>query len=350
MRSSLGFISRSYSAMVAVCAVLACPTQVTSALPIEPFGERYKLTCDEDRRACSGLVRGYYTIGGATGIVIAKSTDGEVELEIDRGSDEPLLLSAEEVSELALTLSWDGDSNPEQLSASGLPCIDLTKQGAHAFVVPRVSLDYECAAGATAPGCPSFVVETRIYNPSDPTGQKFSSSVLTRVAGTANQLTIPFSNFIQRGPRGSADFSCVGAITVTFRFSGFKELEFSAGPFYTNGTEGLTPIPTATREPTATVTATPTLTPTSTPTNTPTALPSATAIPLVTRAAKPTLVMGFATEVSASSGSEYARTPDSGGLTPQPSPRTEASPATASKPSAGLEGEETVYGEVVAAY
>lgn len=337
-------------ALVVVVATIVLPGRRAAALPIEPFSDRYRLPCKEGQRVCSGLVRGYYTIGGATGISISKSTDGEVKLEIEGRSDEPLSLAAEQVSELALTLSWDGDSNPEQLSASGLPCVDLTRQGGHAFVLPRVSLDYECADGASSPGCPSFVVETRIYNPIDPTGQKFSSSVVTRVAGAAAELVIPFSNFIQRGPRGSADFSCVGAITMTFRFSGFDELEFAAGPFFTNGAEGLTPIPTATREPTAT----PTLTPTSTPTSSPTAAPSATPIRLATGAPKPTLVLGVATEVSASSEVVHARGAASRNVTPEPSPRTESTPANSavaqSEPSVKSDVGETVYGEVVAAY
>jgi hypothetical protein len=75
---------------------------------------------------------------------------------------------------------------------------------------------------------------------------------------------------------------------------------------------------------------------------------------LATGAPKPTLIMGVATEVSASVEVVHATESPSSEITIEPSPQTEASPATGgsrqSKPSVESEVEETVYGQVVAAY
>jgi hypothetical protein len=326
--------------------------EVACAAPLEPFRQSFSLTCGEGRRSCSGVLRGPTTLGGSTGITITKGDGGEVELEIDPDRDEPFALSADKINDFSMTLSWDGDSNPDQLSASGLPCIDLTAAGAYAFVFPRVSVVSECKGQPPAPGCPSFVVESRIYNPSDPTGQKFLSSVITRAGEGVKDLTVPFSNFVMRGPRGGAAFSCVGAVTLTFRFSGFKELELNAAGLHTNGPEGLTPLPTATREPTATGTPTPTCTPTSSPSVTPMATPSVVPAPAVAGVATASLVMGIATEVSAVSVTPGASAPPSGSLPLEPSSGeaedrsipTVSSPAL---PQGEAEEEETVYGEVV---
>jgi hypothetical protein len=113
----------------------------------------------------------------------------------------------------------------------------------------------ECEAGdGFGPECPRFTIQSRVYDALDPTGQKFSASVINREISEPSDIVIPFSNFIMRGPRGIGRFECVGAITIAMSFSGFGAVELRTGAFFTNGAEGLTPLPaTPAEDPTVAV-------------------------------------------------------------------------------------------------
>jgi hypothetical protein len=180
-----------------------------------------------------------------TGITLQKgSNDGRVYLEVDQ--NESLLgFSGSDLSDLIIILSWDGDSNPGVLSSSGLNCLDLTSSHAYALILSEFSFEGSCqkSTGFNS-SCPSFTIESRIYDARDPTGQRFSASVLTRKAMGGSNVVIPFSNFLRSGPRGKGSFNCAGAVTVTLRFSGFVQLKGGFGTIYTNGEEGAVPTPT----------------------------------------------------------------------------------------------------------
>jgi hypothetical protein len=185
-------------------------------------------------------------------------------------------------------------------------------------------------------------MESRVYNAGDPTGQKFSASIVTRSLLEQTDIAIPFSNFIRQGPRGKGSFSCAGAVTVTLKFRGFSEVDFTTGPVYTNGSEGLTPLPTATEQAT--------LTPTATPTDTPTVTPTRTIEPTAIQSPTPSVLIGVE---STPVGTQYVSPAPS---TPVVTPADEPSavvPEGALKPQVGAtvrpaEPEEAVYGEVVA--
>lgn len=354
------------------------------ALPLERFEAPFKLSCGDGERLCSGVVRVDDALGRHTGIAISKVGGGKVT--VSRGAKGHLEIEAHDAPDVTLTFSWDGDSNPELLSGSGLNCLDLTRQGASAFIISNASFEFECDEMRLEGGCPIFSIESRVYNAQDPTGQKFLASLIHRNSEERGDLLIPFSNFIRVGPRGRAVFTCVGAVTMAMTFTGFSSLEIDFGPVYTNGLEGLTPLPTPTDLPTLTPTNTPTITPTDTPTPSPSVTPTATATVTPTPSSTPTVVVvpsakplasgtegvggmvtpGLTAEVSATSdvapvtptgeGSPTLLPTLSPTLSPSASPSTSPTvaprntvTATPTRPLNILEGE-AVYGQVVADY
>jgi hypothetical protein len=197
-----------------------------------------------------------------------------------------LRLEAEDATDVAITFSWDGDSNPDVLSGAGLNCFDVTQQGAYAFIISKFSVQAECREEALAAECPNFTIDSRVYDSQDPTGQRFSASTIVRGQVKDSDLAIPFSNFVRFGPRGKGSFTCAGAVTLTFKFRGLEELEVEFGPMYTNGREGLQPLPAPSFAPSSTphsVTpepATPTVVPSPSVTEVPAALVTIASSPL----------------------------------------------------------------------
>lgn len=136
---------------------------------------------------------------------------------------------------------WDGDTDPSNLKANGLGAIDLTKDDADAFRLVLRSFDYAYSEVMT--------ITLRLYDPSLPSGNKFS-----QVDITINQainpispriLSIPFSAFLTSGTStvsgfpantimigGGASAKNVGAIAL--EFTGFAG-DLTAGLLSTNG-------------------------------------------------------------------------------------------------------------------
>ncbi len=248
--------------LVTLLALVPC---AASAAPLERFEVPLELECAHDS-TCSKTVRSKFVLGGTTGLVVTGGNEGRAKLVFRQDGQRRLELSGKGESVHSLALVWDGDSNPETLSAAGLGCFDLTASGGTAFVLRDLALTAECAEPGEEGECQPLEIETRIYDARDPTGQRFSASVLRRpVPRAADELLIPFSNLSREGPHGLARLSCVGAVAITFRLSGFKDVKFQLGPIYTNGAEGLTYLPTPTPSPSATPTSTPSVTPTSDP-------------------------------------------------------------------------------------
>jgi hypothetical protein len=212
------------------------PAALLCATPLEHFNTPLEIQCGHATRECVGVLRVDEALGRHTGVAIIKSEDGEVVVS-SLPEREQFKLEAKDVSDLTLKFSWDGDSNPDVISGSGLNCIDLTKGGAHSFIVSQLSAEPECDEDAVASTCPQFTVESRIYDSQDPTGQRFSSSVITRGISMESDLFIPFSNFTKVGPRGRGSFTCVGAISISFKFTGLADLKLGFGSISTNGTD-----------------------------------------------------------------------------------------------------------------
>jgi hypothetical protein len=212
------------------------------ALPLESFTAPLSVTCGEGSRECGGVLRVHDALGRHTGISILKGARGEVSVQSGKPAG-TLHVEAEGVSDVTIVFSWDGDSNPDVLSGSGLNCLDLTRQGAYAFVVSTMTVESECVEQAIPNECPQFTVNSRVYDSHDPTGQRFSASTITRGLMEESDVVIPFSNFVRFGPRGKGSFTCAGAVTIALKFSGLEELEMQLGPIFSNGAEGLTPLP-----------------------------------------------------------------------------------------------------------
>jgi len=234
---------------------LFCCSFRAQALPLEKFNSVLAFGCGEGQRECVGVLRVEDALGRHTGIAILKSDKGDVSVQISPDK-RVLQLKADDVSDLTLTFSWDGDSNPDVLSGSGLNCVDLTKGSAHALVVSKMSAEPECDEDAVVATCPQFTVESRVYDAQDPTGQRFSSSVVSRGISVESDLFIPFSNFTRRGPRGQGSFTCVGAVTISFKFTGLRDLDLTLGAIATNGQDSKvesvsrvigTPVPQGTK-------------------------------------------------------------------------------------------------------
>jgi len=337
--------------LTAVLLVVASAGLTTAgySLPLETFREPLSIECGEGQRECAGVLRVSNALGRHTGISIVKGLEGEVSVRAGHPKG-TLKIQAEDVADLSIAFSWDGDSNPEVLSGSGLNCLDLTRGGAYAFILSKLSAEPECLEEVIPSECPQFTVESRVYDSQDPTGQRFSASVMSRGPMTESDLAIPFSNFVRSGPRGKGSFTCVGAVTITAKFSGLDELDLELGPIYTNGEEGLevplTPIPPT---PTSTAIATPSST--SIPSNTeiatiePSGVPAILAVPDVIATADPKAIRTQTPEVPA----QVPQLPTTSASEEQVSTVTAVAAETASPAVKKIkkQPEEAVYGSVV---
>lgn len=315
------------SGMKALVAILLCIGWMppADARPVEGFNSPLDLRCEAISQ-CSGVVRAEHTLGRYTGISVAKRGGGSAAVTIEK-NDGVLRFESREASPVVLTLSWDGDQHPDQLSGAGLNCLDLTQGGAYAFVISGMSIESECHGESPGQACPNFQIESRVYDARDPTGQRYSVSMMTRSLPEKIDLVVPFSNFIREGPRGKGDVNCVGAVSISLRFEGFDSVELELGPIYTNGSEGLTPLPT------------PTVSSTDTPQPAPTAQVTSTMIPTVTAANE--LIAPFSITPGVTQVVEVG--------TPAVAPTGGAaitSPIEAQVPAA-TEDEEVTYGQLV---
>jgi hypothetical protein len=360
MNFVLPHISRNRALLVAsfLGAYGVLGASLAGAMPLERFETPLRITCEEGQRFCSAVVREQDALGRNTGIAVTKSPAGEVSVEVSRSTKGRLEVVADGVTDLTLTLSWDGDSNPEQLSGSGLNCFDVTQHTASAFIISQARMQAECGEVVSSTECPSLSVEARVYNPADPTGQKFLTSLGRRTVREATDIVIPFSNFLGQGPRGKASFDCVGAVTLAFTFRGFAEMDFSVGPIYSNGIEGLTPLPTPTQIPTETATVTPTSTAVESVASawTETPGPREASTPLVT--ASPVVALASETSPNTiplpSQGSESREPLEAPGVSGAAEPSSKALPSESPVPAQrtpqmdeAFEEDEAVYGELV---
>lgn len=313
------------------CAVL--PSQAFS-FPLEKFDHKLEVTCAADP-SCARSLRAKTTLGAYTGIWIRGGDEMRSHLSVSKGRLEvraagPLIGG--------IQLSWDSDTYADQLSSAGLKCIDIRHEGGTAIVIEDFELKGRCGADSVERECPPFVVETRIYDSADPTGQTYSASILRRANGRESQdLIIPFSNFNRKGLRGEGRLGCAGAVSINVRTDGYREVTLNAGPIFTNSNEPfealvLTPTPTA-------LSATPTMigggtevTP-SKPTNAPLVDNAATPIPPESAVELPSVTTGVDEESV---------------MTPRPPSASEVVVAPLNSPEPEEEVvEETVYGAIV---
>jgi hypothetical protein len=236
--------------------VLSLPL-MARAVPLERFETPFQLSCDSDQ-TCVKTVRSKLILGGSVGFALHRVDRGELKLGVTK--EQAGILTLEGSSVQSLRLTWDGDSNPEQLSGAGLGCFDLTAQGAQAVVIRDLAIEAQCGTGEAPSPCEDVEVEARLYDADDATGQRFSALIQRQSSRrAASELVLPFSGFVREGPRGLARLSCVGAISLSFRLGQPTTVKLSLGPIFTNGAEGLSSIPSPTPTMTPTATETPVL-------------------------------------------------------------------------------------------
>lgn len=216
------------------------------AFPLEKFEHQLEVTCAAVP-SCSRSARAKTTLGAYIGMWVRGGADTRSTLSISKGT-----LRVHMTGSLlsGVQLSWDSDTYADQLSSSGLKCIDMRHQGGSAIVIKDFKLKGTCGDDDVERECAPFVVETRIYDSADPTGQTYSASVLRRGNGKEPQdLIIPFSNFNRKGLRGEGRLDCAGAVSINIRTDGYRDVTLSAGSIFTNSSEPfealiLTPTPT----------------------------------------------------------------------------------------------------------
>ncbi len=254
-------------------------------LPIEAFDHAAEIRCKGERTCGRGLpsaksIGGFLAIGlqGGTG----SSSTATVKTTESGGK---VAWISEGPNPGRMTLSWDSDSNPWQLSGGGLRCLDIRADGSTALTVEGVAFSGICDKGRED-DCPPLVVEARIYDADDPTGQRYSTSVIRRHRRSSGRdLRIPYSSFSREGPNGLGRTACVGALTISFRADGLTNARVSFGKVFTNGAcqGGDCVVQPPFSAPYFGVTATPTAVPmTPSPTTSPTQTPKGTASPAAT--------------------------------------------------------------------
>ena len=255
-----------------------------AAFPLEKFDHQVEVSCASSA-SCARSLRAKTSLGAYTGILIRGGTDMTSSFSAKQGVFE---VKASGTSLGTILLSWDSDTYADQLSSSGLKCVDMRLQGGSAIVLKDFLISGTCGDGNLE--CPPFVIETRVYDAADPTGQTYSASVLRRANGRERgDLLIPFSNFTRKGLRGEGRMECAGAVSISIRADEYSALTLQVGPIFTNSEQPLealvfTPTPTAppatpTNESVVSATATPTVIFTPTIGATPTILPARTVTP-----------------------------------------------------------------------
>ena len=240
----------------------------------------------------------------------------------------------------SILFTWDGDRHPEILSGGGLRCLNLTQSDASAIVLKDFSLHGVCEGEE----CPPFIIETRLYDASDPTGQVYSASILKRSNDRpSTDLLVPFSNFSRSGPRGSARLSCVGAISMQVKFESFSDVVLEMGAVFTNSLVPMEVVGQGAFPADEVVVESPSPAETEEPTPTPTAPP----LPANVIPRAPIEQESIDSPPSASATSQEGSS-GAGGTTSVAGPLTEPTPTNRPIPRPrGEEPDEVVFGEVI---
>lgn len=296
------------------------------AFPLEKFDHQVEVSCPASA-SCARSLRSKNTLGAYSGIWVR----GDAEMSSKFSAKQGVLeVNATGSSLGGILLSWDSDTYAEQLSSSGLKCVDMRHLGGWALVLKDFSVNGSCGDGLGS--CPPFVIETRVYDASDPTGQTYSASVLRRTNGRAlEDLLVPYSNFNRKGLRGEGRLGCVGAVSIFIRADGYREISLRVGPIFTNSSDPLEAL---------------VFTPTPTP---PAATPTSASEQEMTPTPTPTFGPTVEPVVSVSPTSEALATPAGAEATPEPPVLDKVVVAPLGTPEIEPERapEEAVYGEII---
>ena len=179
-----------------------------SAEPVLGIGFRSSLHCADESARCSAVLDGADWLGSKLSVAIEKGSVGDVSVMTISESEHPIEVVFHGKQDGLLTLTWDGDYNPRQLSSAGLNCLDWS--GITKFILPvhvdsdRNDTDSNVIMSAAI----------TLYSGTDPTGQRYSQARFPLEDGG---FAFSKSEFRRSGIRGTGDFSCVGALSLAIR-------------------------------------------------------------------------------------------------------------------------------------
>ncbi len=315
----------------ATIAALSLGTSDVAAFPLEKFDHQVDVSCPASS-SCARSFRAKTTLGAYTGIWVRGDDEMISSVSAKQGM---LQVKARGTLLGGIVLSWDSDTYADQLSSAGLKCVDMRHHDGSAIVIKDFSLQGGCDESEEDGECPPFVVETRVFDASDPTGQTYSASILRRANNRdAQDLIIPYSNFTKKGLRGEGRLACAGAVSITIKTDGYKQVALSAGPIFTNSLQPLEAL---------------VLTPTPTP---PPATPTSADAVSLPQNPEPTVSPSVAVTVTADGGADGAPTPSETVIAeaasqPAALSRAVVAPLGVSSPEPEREPEEAVYGEII---
>ncbi|MCB0332440.1 MAG: putative metal-binding motif-containing protein [Bdellovibrionales bacterium] len=177
------------------------------------------------------------TAVGGTRAIEAELTGGPggVTLSIEPliPNGDPVAAHSQDSGTTGITrLHWDGDLDATSITFNGLNCLDLTQDGATAFVLDSVNYDH------------AFEMAVVAYDSHDATGQThslFSQSFSEPVGSMSiDELLFAFNSPTSIGSSGPADFSCIGAIQIIVTGDN-PALDMDFSRFTTNGNCELVP-------------------------------------------------------------------------------------------------------------
>jgi hypothetical protein len=204
----------------------------SSALPIDDFavlaGRTFRVYGD-----VSEAVRSPSALGSVLSVEIPFGVpNGRIQYGGTGGKG--VTVAANPLIPMMFRFTWDGESAVGVTSGAGLGCLNLTAEGASAFVLRELKFQQACDGKVV--GCPMLEIQLRVFDGTDPTGQRYSTGVVRRrVTNQMRDLVIPFAQLARPGPEGPWRPSCVGAVTATFLVPPKVESTVSFLKIETNG-------------------------------------------------------------------------------------------------------------------
>ena len=178
------------------------------AEPVLGIGFRPSLHCADELALCSAVLDGADWLGSKPSVEIEKNSIGDVSVMASDESEHPIEVVFHGKQDGLLTLTWDGDYNPRQLSSAGLNCLDWS--GVTQFFLP-VYIDSD---RNDTDSIVNMSATFTLYSGTDPTGQRYSQASSRLQDGG---FTFSTNAFRRPGIRGAGDFSCVGALSLAIR-------------------------------------------------------------------------------------------------------------------------------------
>ena len=200
---------------------------VASAIVIDEFNGSQTVQAHPAEQA-TGAATIASSIGGARHVRVAGAT-GLAALFVRATLVAGLYSHSQDATVTGTSqLTWDGETL-DALSPAGLGAIDLTQDGATAFILDVLSFDFSNAQ--------PLPLTVTVFDAGDPSGQTWSAATmsLTSAISSLSSITIPFSAFGLSGPSGPARWTNIGAISLLIDGLGVADRDLTLERFRTNG-------------------------------------------------------------------------------------------------------------------